>query len=148
MNGKLYDTDTAKELVSADNGYPVNDFSYAKETLYLKRTGEYFLHGEGHGNSRYGEWHGNTGGWGEKIMPFTLDEAKEWSENNLDGDEYIEIFGNPEGLSDTKATLNLTVTENFKARMNKLKEETSRSISELIEDIVTKELDSKDKQKI
>lgn len=44
INGKAYNTETAKELGSYWNGYPHGDFSYVCETLYVKRTGEYFLH--------------------------------------------------------------------------------------------------------
>ena len=44
INGKLYDTETAKFLGDFDNGKFTNDFSYLYEGLYQKRTGEHFLH--------------------------------------------------------------------------------------------------------
>ena len=36
------------------------------------------------------EWSG-----GEKIIPCTYDEAREWAEVHLDGDDYIAAFGEP-----------------------------------------------------
>ena len=47
INGKMYDTDTAKELVSVTNGYCMGDLYYSKTALYQKRTGEYFVYSEG-----------------------------------------------------------------------------------------------------
>ena len=47
INGRKYDTETAKEIGYWSNGYPCSDFNHCEETLYLKKTGEYFLYGEG-----------------------------------------------------------------------------------------------------
>lgn len=135
INGALYNTDTAQVLGCVEpNGSNTRDFSYFCETLYRTKSGKYFLHGEGHGNSRYGVWHGNDGGWGEKIMPMTLEEAMEWAERNLSGEEYIKIFGEPEEASGNKVPLNLSVSAEFKSLLTKLREETGKSISQIIED--------------
>jgi len=93
INGKKYDTETAEFCAEYWNGLSTRDFEYYKEELYRKRTGEYFLCGYGGGNSKYGEWHGNSGGPGDKIIPMSLLEAQKWGEENLDGEEYEEIFG-------------------------------------------------------
>ena len=52
INGKVYDTETAQVLGSWSN---MSDRSFERidETLYRKRTGEFFLHGEGGPMSRY-----------------------------------------------------------------------------------------------
>ena len=55
INGKLYDTDTAKEMGTGCASCSPRDFHYYSETLYRKRTGEYFLYGEGGPASRYAE---------------------------------------------------------------------------------------------
>ena len=47
IRGKKYDTDTAKEVCCYSNNLPFGDFDWIQETLYVKRTGEYFLHGKG-----------------------------------------------------------------------------------------------------
>lgn len=96
INGKKYNTETAKELGCWDNGFPHNDFSYCQETLYLKKTGEYFLYGEGGALTQYSEktWNGSTSG--EVITPLTENEAKKWSEEHLTADEYEMVFGEVE----------------------------------------------------
>lgn len=98
INGKKYDTDTAKELGMCWNGLAPSDFDYVKETLYRKKTGEYFLYGRGGAKSCYAETVRGDNCWtaGEAIIPYTEDEAKRWSERNLDVDEYEEIFGKVE----------------------------------------------------
>lgn len=102
IKNKVYDTRTAQKVGDWDNGYYTNDFNYCAETLYQKKTGEFFLHGEGHALSKYAGHSGNSSGWGERIIPLTYDEAHEWAENHLDGDDYIAIFGEPEE-DDSKA---------------------------------------------
>ena len=53
INGRMYNTDTAKRLCSADNGSSCRDFSHWEEELYQKKTGEFFLYGEGGPASKY-----------------------------------------------------------------------------------------------
>jgi hypothetical protein len=133
INGSLYNTETAKCIGAWEpNGYDQQDFNYLRERLYKTRAGKYFLHGEGHGNSRYGEWHGNTGGWGEQIRPYTPQEARQWAEEHLNADDYAAEFGEPAEASDGRVTLNLTVPPEIKARLEKLKSETGKSISQLV----------------
>ena len=55
MNGKMYDTDKATALGYDTSGGTPRDLSWWKETLYQKRTGEFFLHGEGGPMTRYAE---------------------------------------------------------------------------------------------
>jgi hypothetical protein len=49
IDGKLYDTDKAKRVGGpwSPAGFGPGDFDWCEEALYRKRTGEYFLHGEG-----------------------------------------------------------------------------------------------------
>lgn len=44
----------------------------------------------------YAESYGNDSYGGEKIVPISEDEAKEWAERNLDVEEYEAIFGEVE----------------------------------------------------
>jgi hypothetical protein len=94
INGRMYNTDTAKRLDWASDG---EGFSHWKEELYQKKTGEFFLYGEGGPASPYARRCGQNGwsdGW--TIAPITEQQAREWAERNLAADEYIEIFGEPE----------------------------------------------------
>lgn len=96
INGKKYDTETASEIWCYWNGLSITDFHYKKERLYKKKTGEFFLYGEGGGLSGYARHYGDGWGFGEKIIPLTENEAKEWAEEHLDGDDYEKIFGEVE----------------------------------------------------
>lgn len=94
INGKVYDTETAKQLGAWDNGLGGNDFGAVEETLYRKKTGEYFLYGWGGAGTRYAQPAG-TNFWrsGERIMPLSFAEAKAWAEEKLSGEKYEQIFG-------------------------------------------------------
>lgn len=96
INNKLYDTETATEIGYWSNGYSKADFKFCNETLYKKKTGEFFLYGEGGALTEYSENHGNSQSEGNSIIPFTEEEAKSWSMKYLNADEYIEIFGQVE----------------------------------------------------
>lgn len=67
INGKMYDTATAKHLASVDEP----DY----ESLHRKENGEYFISSE------------------FEIVPVSEEEARRWSERHLTGDEYVAIFG-------------------------------------------------------
>lgn len=94
INGKKYDTDTAAEVGYYSNGGGWGDFHHYEETLYRKRTGEFFLYGEGGPMTGYAESCGMNeycGGW--SIKPMTENQAKAWAETHIDADDYEKIFG-------------------------------------------------------
>lgn len=94
ISGKIYDTETAELVGSWSNAGSWRDFSHIEEELYRKRTGEFFLHGEGGPMTQYARATGqNSWSGGERIMPTSFAEAREWAEKHLDGDEYEKIFG-------------------------------------------------------
>ena len=78
IEGKTYDTDTAKRIWSL-NYSEKGDAFYWQETLYKKRTGEYFIHGEGGPISRYAKIVSeDERAAGEKIVPITEEYAQKW----------------------------------------------------------------------
>lgn len=97
INGKMYNTETAKAVGYYDNNLPRNDLGYCEETLYKKKTGEFFLYGIGGPASKYSKpvidlnWSGS-----ESIIPLSNEEAKKWAETNLDTNKYEKIFGEVE----------------------------------------------------
>jgi hypothetical protein len=94
INGKKYDTETAKLVGEWTNGYYANDFHYCSEDLYLKKTGEFFIYGSGGAMSKYAEAAGNNNWYGgEQIIPVTYEAAQKWAEENLSENEYEVIFG-------------------------------------------------------
>ena len=135
INGKRYDTDTAKEL-GYDSYSNRSDFNYWCETLYRKTTGEFFLYGEGGPNSRYAESVGlNSWTGGERIMPLSLEEAQKWAEEHLDGDEYEKIFGIVEETAE-KRTVTFSLTETAIEKIARLAAENGCTKSEVIEKLL------------
>lgn len=129
IKGKVYDTDTATFLAEYDSGHSVTDFQHYTEELYQKKTGEFFIYGEGGPASRYSQAC-PTGGWdgGRKIVPLTYEQAREWAEKNLNADEYEEIFGEVvEDDSRMTVTLSLSVGAVERAKRAAAKEGTSLS---------------------
>ena len=94
INGRMYDTETAEKIEEWDNGIYGNDFRSCEETLYKKKTGEYFIYGSGGANSKYSIPCGSNGRSGSSdIIPLTKDEAKIWMEEKGDPDAYTKEFG-------------------------------------------------------
>ena len=44
INGKKYDTETATSVGEYSSNYACSDYKYYDETLYKKKTGEFFLY--------------------------------------------------------------------------------------------------------
>lgn len=128
INGKKYDTATAECLGSDSYGGRCRDFHYWEEELYRKRTGEFFLYGEGGPMSRYAETIGaNEWSGGSRIMPMTWDEARKWAEEHLSADDYEAIFGEV-AEDDSKTVMSVRISA---AALEKAKREASKSGSTL-----------------
>lgn len=96
INGKKYDTTTATLVAEWSNGYGSGDFHHCSEELYQKRTGEFFLFGEGGPLSKYAETSDGNNCYGERISLMDENEAKYWVMENCSADTYIELFGDVE----------------------------------------------------
>lgn len=118
INGKIYDTSTAEHVGGWNNNCSTSDFGYCSEDLYRKRTGEFFLHGEGGPASKYAVSCGNNDwGGGEQIIPLSYEAAQKWAEEHLDTDQYESIFGEvAEDNSRVTVTLSLSASAVEKAR--------------------------------
>lgn len=137
IDGRTYDTETAKQVGEpwSPAGFGPSDFEWYEETLYRKRTGEYFLCGQGGPMSRYAEAYGQSG-WtgGERIMPLTYDEAREWAEQHMDADAYIAAFGDPGEGGDSGNIVKMTVRvpESTIASLDRMVSATGRGKEELV----------------
>jgi|SRR5690554_960523 len=118
INGRRYDTETAK-LVGYTSYSTPGDFNYWCEDLYLKRTGEFFIHGQGGPMSKYSQQVGqNEWTGGQEIIPLSLSEAQEWAEKYLGADEYEALFGKVE---EGKVQVSTWIDEKVKAEADMLK---------------------------
>lgn len=119
INGKRYDTETAQLIGSA--GYSNRtDFCFWSEELYRKKTGEFFIYGEGGPASKYGrQIEQNTWSGGEQIIPLTLKEAQEWAEKYLDADKYEKVFGR---IEEGKSQIATWIADSVKVDADQLRE--------------------------
>lgn len=126
IKGRRYDTETAQEVCGYFNDELATDLFYWEETLYVKRTGEFFLH----------RWGGlGTTEPGRKIIPLTEEQAKEFCEKYADGDTYEQYFG---VVEDNTERLSATLTAANMKKLKSLAVEQKRTVSELLNRMIEK----------
>ena len=131
INGRRYDTDTAREVASCSHGDGPRDFRYYSETLYCKRSGEYFLAGEGGPMTKYARPVGNARTGGENVFPLTYEQARDWAEREMDADDYEAEFG-PAPESDERVVLSVSMDAATADRIRKAAAAAGVSVSALI----------------
>lgn len=140
-----YDTETAKKLGEWSNDFPPTEFEYCHEELYKKRTGEYFLYGEGGPMSEYRQKaYGDGSSWqgGEDIIPLSHDEAQKWFEkaNNADDElatdaVYDREFGKIEGNGKMVGTF-VNLHENAMQKLERMAHKQGIPKQEVIEKLI------------
>ena len=135
INGKVYDTNSAKRVGDWGNGR-YGEFSYCSEELYRKRTGEFFLYGEGGAQSKYSKSCGNNSWSGsEMIIPLSYEAAQKWAEEHLDGDAYEAIFGEVEE-DDSRIQIGLSLSASAVERAKRSAAQAGLSLSAYIESLI------------
>lgn len=139
INSKVYDTDTARCVGGICSGLGDRLFGWS-EDLYCKRTGEYFLHGEGGPGSKYSEPAGPSETRGsEQIYPLAYDDARAWAAQHLTADEYTAEFG--EITEDgTNAKLNLYLPASTIERAKRKAAQDGTTLSAYVEALITASL--------
>ena len=137
IDGKRYDTSTAEEIATATHGYK-REFSYYEETLYCKRTGEYFLYGYGHGDSKYAKQVLGSWGPGEDVIPMTYEQARQWAERNLDAEEYEREFGEVPESDGEDVVLSVRVSPATRERLRRMAAESGRSQGAVLDELVAR----------
>lgn len=136
INHKLYDTDKARVIGSWDNGKVYEGLNFFTDTLYRKRTGEYFLHGEGGARTQYAVNHGD-GRWtgGEAIIPLSYEKASEWAEEHLPADVYEAEFGD---VTEDGSTVSMTIniSSATKAKLERMAAKSGKSQVQIIEELI------------
>lgn len=136
INGKVYNTDTATLVNEWSNNLSYRDFHWREEKLYRKKTGEYFLYGEGGPASKYAESCGqNQWSSGDSIIPLSFKSAREWAESHLDADEYEAEFGEI-AEDDSTVTLSLSVPADVAAKARRAAQEAEVSLSAYIASLI------------
>ncbi len=134
ISNKVYDTSTAKWIAAADLGEP-GSLDYAREVLYQKKTGEYFLHGEGGPRTKYAHATDNNG-WagGEKILPLTYQAAQQWVRENLSEDEAQKLQAVPED----DVRINAVLPAGTAAKLRRMASEQETSLTAILIDLIDK----------
>ena len=138
IKGSVFDTTTAKHLGGYSYLKP-GDFSYFSENLYKTRSGKYFIHRVGGSASPYSK-HVSQNEWesGETIFAVSMERAKDWAEENLDGDTYIEIFGEPGEVEQKIMTFSLDT--NVESLLRTKQEKTGKNLSDIVSELVVNNL--------
>ena len=92
IGGKVYDTDTAKQIAAASYSH-YGDSQYWCEGLYRTKKGNWFLCGEGSAMSKFARAVGqNEVGGGSAIIPLTRGKALSWLEAHAPASEAFEEY--------------------------------------------------------
>lgn len=139
INGRRYDTDTAKLVGSFESGY-IGDLDWMNEKLYKKATGEFFLAGEGGARTRWSRRTIDGYSSGEGILPLTLDEAREWAEEHLSVKDVENLFRIPSDAETGKKIQSFSLSQTAIAGLKRLAQTCQTSRSDIIEQLVSKAL--------
>jgi hypothetical protein len=94
INGLRYDTDKAILIGEDYANCPRSDFAWWSAGLFkTPRSGRFFLAGRGGPMTQFSHPYGQNGSQGgEKIIPMSAEEAREWAERYLTTDEVETAF--------------------------------------------------------
>lgn len=127
---KLYDTDSAKLIGSWSEG---TDNTFMEESIFRKKTGEYFLYGNGGSDTKYGVHVGKLLGPGEEIIPLSDEKARKLAKDHL-WEVYHKVFGVADGKSKALTIyLESSMCELLKQKAEKLGISKSEYVSKLLE---------------
>ena len=92
IEGKRYNTETATRVANLGSTLSRSDFNWHDTSLYVTKSGQWFLAGEGGPASMWRHRAGNMWGYGEGIRPISKAEALEELEAVNDIDSINEYF--------------------------------------------------------
>ena len=136
LNNRVYDTEKSEEIGYFENIEYRNDVSWFGETLYRKKTGEFFLHGIGNAASKYRKYVGFDSFSGDEIIiPIDYKTAEEWAKKYLSPEKYDEIFGEITADSENKiVTISISKSTHEKIKRNAQRK--GISVSKYIEQLI------------
>lgn len=136
IKGKKYNTETAQFCGEYEHLTP-GDFEHYIESLYQKRTGEFFLYGEGGAASPYSmRVDRSTWSGGKKIIPLTEEEAREWTEKHLSAEKYEQLFTLTREEAEDKKVVGFSLSGETIAELTRLALQRDVSKSQLIADLI------------
>lgn len=137
INNRVYDTDTAQLIKQADHDNIISSEGSCKQSLYRKRTGDYFLCVSGARADSFHNLH-LTGAKHDRerhIYLLTYEQAKSWAEEEMTADEWLAIF-EPAEEDDSLTALNLTLSASSVSKFKLTAQQQQVSQRELMERLI------------
>lgn len=135
IKNKVYDTDKAMKCASFENHSDKSAPDWYCETLYKKKTGEFFIHATGNSESRYSRDYGYKNRKGiENIFPVSFNEAHDWAKENCKLEELSLVFGDPSESG--KAAIHIYLEKSSIQKVKSKASELDITVSEYIEGLI------------
>jgi hypothetical protein len=136
IRNKVYDTDTATLIKQADHPNITSGEGSCKQSLFRKKTGDYFLFVSG---ARTDTFHNlvlenNVHDRERHIYPLTYEQARSWAEDEMTADEWLAIFEPVE--DDSLTALNLTLSASSVSKFKLAAQQQQISQRELMERLI------------
>jgi len=136
IRGRVYDTQTATLIAEDGNNLSKRDFCWVNEELYRKKTGEFFLYGEGGPETKYcTRYADGMRGEGEDIIPLSYEQAQELVEKHCSASFYEEIFG-PIVEEEGKSAITMYLSNTLIAKIKRAAQIDGVQISAYVEHIL------------
>lgn len=140
IRGKRYNTETAKLVGTWEANEPENSDFWEKEELYQKRSGEFFLIGQGGAQTQYARFSmGGESKPGVELRPIEPEEASDWAEEHLTADEYEALFG-PVAEDGSRGRITLTLLNSTIETVRREAQRRKMNFNEYIEKLIAQQM--------
>lgn len=145
IRGKRYNTETAKLVGTWEANEPENSDFWEKEELYQKRSGEFFLIGQGGAQTQYARFSmDGESKPGIELRPIEPEEASDWAEEHLTADEYEALFG-PVAEDGSRGRITLTLLNSTIDTVRREAQRRKMNFNEYLEKLIAQQM--KEEQK-
>lgn len=145
IRGKRYNTESAKLVGTWEANEPENSDFWEKEELYQKRSGEFFLIGQGGAQTQYARFSmGGESKPGVELRPIEPEEASDWAEEHLTADEYEALFG-PVAEDGSRGRITLTLLNSTIDTVRREAQRRKMNFNEYLEKLIAQQM--KEEQK-
>lgn len=140
IRGKRYNTETAKLVGTWEANEPENSDFWEKEELYQKRSGEFFLIGQGGAQTQYARFSmGGESKPGIELRPIEPEEASDWAEEHLTADEYEALFG-PVAEDGSRGRITLTLLNSTIETVRREAQRRKMNFNEYLEKLIAQQM--------
>lgn len=140
IRGKRYNTETAKLVGTWEANEPEHSDFWEKEELYQKRSGEFFLIGQGGAQTQYARFSmGGESKPGIELRPIEPEEASDWAEEHLTADEYEALFG-PVAEDGSRGRITLTLLNSTIDTVRREAQRRKMNFNEYLEKLIAQQM--------